>query len=167
MPIVIRDEQPGDVRAIQEVNRRAFGQEQEGNIVDALRHDNGVLLSLVATSGGRVVGHILYSPAVVAGVQGAALGPMAVLPDHQRQGIGSELVKAGNARMKEAGCPFVLVLGHAEFYPRFGFTSAGALGITCEWDVPDEVFMALVLDETVTSRLSGDAHYRREFSTVQ
>lgn len=166
MAIVIRDERSGDVRAIQDVNRRAFGQEEEGNIVDALRYNDGVLLSLVATSGGRVVGHILYSPVVVGGVHGAALGPLAVHPDHQRQGIGSELVKAGNARMKEAGCPFILVVGHAEFYPRFGFTSASALGITCEWDVPDEVFMVVVLDDMMTTRLSGLARYRPEFSSV-
>jgi putative acetyltransferase len=166
MAIVIRDERPGDLRAIQEVNRRAFEQEEEGNLVDALRFNDGVLLSLVATSGDRVVGHILYSPVVIAGVQGAALGPMAVLPDHQRQGIGSELVRAGNARMKDAGCPFILVVGHAEFYPRFGFTSARALGITCEWDVPDNVFMVAVLDDMMTSRLSGRARYRPEFSSL-
>jgi len=166
MPIEIRDEQPGDIRAIQEVNRRAFGQEEEGNIVDALRHNNGVLVSLVATSGGRVVGHILYSPVVVGAVQGAALGPMAVHPDHQRQGIGSELVKAGNARITEAGCPFIVVVGHPDFYPRFGFTSARPLGITCEWDVPDEVFMVTVLDDMMTSRLSGPARFRPEFSSV-
>ena len=166
MAIVIREEQPGDVRAIRDVNRHAFGQDEEGNIVDALRYNDGVLLSLVATSDGRVVGHILYSPVVVGGVEGAALGPMAVLPDHQRQGIGSELVKAGNARMQEAGCPFILVVGHAEFYPRFGFTSASALGITCEWNVPDEVFMVAVLDDMMTTRLSGPARYRPEFSSV-
>src|SRR5688572_13692875 len=165
MPIGIRDEQPGDIRAIQEVNRRAFGQEGEGNIVDALRHNDGVLLSLVATSDGHIVGHILYSPVVVGGFQGAALGPMAVHPDHQRKGIGSELVKAGNARMKEEGCPFIVVIGHPHFYPRFGFTSARPLGLTCEWDVPD-VFMVTVLDDMMTPRLSGLARWRPEFSSA-
>ena len=143
----------------------AFGQTQEGEIVDALRANGGVLLSLVAVSNGTVVGHVLYSPIVVGSVfQGAALGPMAVHPDYQRQGIGSQLVATGNRRLAEAGFPFVIVLGHAEFYPRFGFMPASALGITCEWEVPDDVFMVLILDRTKSEGLSGLAQYRSEFS---
>ena len=165
--IEIREEQPADVEAIRDVNRLAFGQHQEGEIVDALRANGGVVLSLVAVSNGKIVGHILYSPIVVGGsFTGAALGPMAVLPDYQRQGIGGELVAAGNRQLAEAGCPFVIVLGHPEFYPRFGFTSASMHGITCEWDVPDDVFMVLILDATKTEGMSGLAKYRSEFATV-
>ena len=166
-PIDVREEQPGDVEAIRDVNRLAFGQHQEGEIVDALRANGGVVLSLVAVSNGTIVGHILYSPIVVGGsFTGAALGPMAVLPAYQRQGVGSQLVAAGNRRVAEAGCPFVIVLGHPEFYPRFGFTPASTLGVTCEWDVPDDVFMVLILDETKTEGISGLAQYRSEFATV-
>ena len=163
----IREERWGDIAAIREVNNRAFGQKQEGNIVDALRTNNAVLLSLVATLNDQVVAHILYSPVTVKDeVTGAALGPMAVLPQHQRQGIGSKLVEAGNQKIKDAGWPFIIVLGHADFYPRFGFQPASTHGIKCEWQVPDEVFMLLVLDQTKMSGVSGLARYRREFSSV-
>jgi GNAT superfamily N-acetyltransferase len=91
--IEIRDEHPEDVAAIRDVNRQAFGQDVEGAIVDALRTDGAALLSLVAAQHGEIVGHIMYSPVRVGDVTGAALAPMAVLPGHQRHGIGSELVR--------------------------------------------------------------------------
>ena len=162
----IREETAADVEAIREVNRRAFGQGQEGNIVDALRSNGAALLSLVAVVDGELVGHILYSPATVGETTGAALGPMSVLPEFQRQGIGSRLVKAGNERLKDAGHPFVIVVGHAEYYPRFGFTPASKHDIRCEWDLPDEVFMLAVLDPVKMQSVSGLAKYRHEFSTV-
>ena len=163
--IDIREEQPGDIAAIRDVNRRAFGQDLEASIVDALRGNRATRLSLVATLEDRVVGHIMYSPTFVGNVEGAALGPMAVLPEHQRQGIGSRLVEAGLERLAREGVPFIVVLGHAEFYPRFGFKPARLYRITCEWNVPDEVFMALVLDEATMPGAGGVAKYRAEFST--
>ena len=164
--IHIREEHPEDVTAIWEINTRAFGQDQEGNIVDALRSNGAALFSLVATWNGRVVGHIMYSPLSVGEVTGAGLGPLAVLPEHQRRGIGSELVKAGNQRLRETGCPFIVVLGHPAFYPRFGFIPASTYGITCEWEVPDAAFMVLVLDEAKMTGVIGAARYRTEFSKV-
>jgi putative acetyltransferase len=167
MLIGVREEHPSDIATIRDLNRRAFGQDQEGNIVDALRSNGAALLSLVATLNGRVVGHILYSPLSVGGeVTGAALGPMAVLPEHQRQGIGSELVKAGNRKLEDSGCPFIVVVGHPQFYPRFGFRPASTQGIRCEWEVPDDVFMLLVLDKAKMQGVSGLAKYRHEFSSV-
>ena len=166
MSVEIREELPGDIAAIREVNRRAFGQDQEANIVDALRSNRASLLSLVAMLNGRVVGHIMYSPITVGEVTGAALGPMAVLPEYQRQGIGSKLVEAGNQKLKDAGCPLIIVVGHAEYYPRFGFEPASVHGITCEWEMPDNVFMLLVLDKAKTQGVSGLAKYRPEFSTA-
>jgi putative acetyltransferase len=164
--IEIREEQPGDIGAIREVHRGAFGQEEEGNIVDALRTNGAALLSLVAILDRRVVGHIMYSPLLVGDVMGAALGPMAVLPEHQRQGIGSGLVEAGSQQLRQNGCPFIVVVGHSMFYPRFAFRPASTYGITCEWDVADDVFMVLVLDETKMPGVVGVAKYRPEFSTV-
>ena len=165
--IEIREERPGDIAAVREVNRRGFAQEQESNIVAALRANGGVLLSLVATMDDRVIGHITYSPVSVGEmVEGAALGPMAVLPEHQRQGIGSKLVEAGNRKIKDAGYPFIIVVGHAEYYPRFGFRPASKYGIKCEWDVPDYVFMVRILDQAKMQGVSGLAKYRHEFSTV-
>jgi putative acetyltransferase len=161
---VVREERSADAPAIREVNKRAFGQDQEGKIVDTLRSNGAALLSLVATLDDRVVGHIMYSPiSVDSNTVGAALGPMAVLPEHQRQGVGSKLVEAGNRKIKDLGYPFIIVLGHSSFYPRFGFTPAGNHGIRCEWDVPDEVFMLLVLDEKKMRGVSGLAKYRHEF----
>jgi len=165
--IEIREERPDDIAAIREVNRRAFGQDQEGNIVDALRTNGAALLSLVATVNGQVAGHIMYSLLTVAeNVDGVALGPMAVVPEYQRQGIGTKLIGAGNRKIKDAGYPFIIVVGHAEYYPRFGFRPASEYGIKCEWDVPDEVFMLLVLNEAKMQGASGLAKYRHEFSTV-
>jgi putative acetyltransferase len=167
MSIEIREERQGDLAAIRDLNERAFGQDQEANIVDALRSNAAVLLSLVATSNGHVVGHIMYSPLSIGGkVSGAALGPMAVLPEYQGQGIGSELVKKGNQRLRNDGWPFIIVLGHAEYYPRFGFKPASTHGITCEWEVPDNVFMVLILDEAKMRGVSGLAKYRLEFSSI-
>jgi putative acetyltransferase len=125
------------------------------------------LLSLVATLNERVVGHIMYSPVSVAGnVTGAALGSMAVLPEYQRQGIGSKLIEAGIQKLKDAGCPFIIVVGHADYYPRFGFRPASEHGIKCEWNVPDNVFMLLFLDQAKIEGVSGLAKYRHEFSSV-
>jgi len=166
MLIEIREERPDDAPAIREVNKRAFGQDQEGNIVDALRTNGAVSLSLVAAVNGRIVGHIMYSPITVGGViTGAALGPMAVVPEYQRQGIGSKLVEAGNEKLQDVDCPFIIVLGHPNYYPRFGFRPASMYGIECEWAVPDDVFMLLVLDEAKMQGVSGLAKYRHDFST--
>jgi putative acetyltransferase len=164
--IDVREERPGDVAAIRDLNRQAFGQDQEANIVDALRANDGVLLSLVATIDGRVIGHILYSPVQLGALTGAGLGPMAVHPDHQRQGVGRRLIEAGTRRLENSDCAFIVVVGHADYYPRFGFTSARPLGITCEWDVPDDVFLVLVLDSIRMNGVSGPAKYRSEFAIV-
>ncbi len=165
--IEIREEQPADIDAVRQLNRQAFDQEQEGRIVDALRDAGAITLALVAISEGVVVGHIVFSPVNVAGEVGAALGPMAVSPSFQRQGIGSRLVAQGLERLRGRKCPFVVVIGHPEFYPRFGFAPAGPLGLTCEWEVPAEAFMVNVLRPEVSPRLRGHALYRSEFSAIE
>lgn len=183
MSIEIREERPEDIAAIREVNKLAFGQDQEANLTDALRANGAALLSLVATLDGQVVGNIMYSPATIVPVvsraeatsvetsgtkvTGAGLAPMAVLPEHQRHGIGSQLVEAGTRKIQAAGLPFIIVLGHANYYPRFGFQPANSLGIRCEWDVPPEAFMVLILDQAKMHGVSGLAKYRHEFSTVK
>jgi putative acetyltransferase len=164
--IEIRREEPGDVPAIREVNRRAFGQDQEANIVDALRGNRAVLLSLVATVDGMIAGHAMYSPASVGPVEGAALGPIAVVPEHQRRGIGARLIEAAHQMLADTACPFVIVLGHPAYYPRFGFVPASSRGIRCAWEVPDDAFMVLVLDDARMQGVEGLAEYRDEFSTV-
>lgn len=165
--IVIREEQPADIDAVRDLSRQAFDQVQEGRIVDALRAAGAVTLSLVAVLDGVVVGHILFSPLTVGTESGAALGPMAVRPAYQRQGIGSQLVAQGLERLRAQRCPFVVVIGHPGFYPRFGFGPAAAQGLTCEWDVPTDAFMVNVLNSEVGGRLRGRARYRAEFSDIE
>ena len=161
----IREERSDDIASIRAVNIHAFGRDQEANIVDALRANGAIVLSLVATRGGETVGHILYSPITIGDATAAALGPMAVVPACQREGVGSALVSAGQERLKELGCPLVVVVGHPAFYPRFGFESARQHGIFSEWKVPDNVFMVAMLNKSAT-HLRGLAKYRPEFSTV-
>src|SRR6185436_18820593 len=103
-PVQIREERPEDIAAIRQVNTLAFGQDQEARIVDALRSNGAALLSLVATLDGVIAGHIMYSSVSIGPFTGAGLAPMAVVPGHQRQGIGSALVKAGNQKLDEEGC---------------------------------------------------------------
>jgi putative acetyltransferase len=169
MFLTLRHEDPADSGAIRAIHDRAFGQPQEGRLVDALREHGGVLLSLVAMAEGELVGHILYTPVSIAvggkEVLGVGLGPMAVLPEFQRRGIGTRLVEAGNRKLREAGVPFIVVVGHPEYYPRFGFVPASKHELSCEWDVPDEVFMVLVTDRETMAGVSGLARYRAEFSS--
>jgi putative acetyltransferase len=166
LAVELREERPGDVAAIRDVHRRAFGQELEGTIVDALRRNEGAMLSLVATLENAIVGHIMFSPAFIGDVRGAALGPMAVVPEHQRQGIGALLIDTGLRSLQAAAVPFVIVVGHPEYYPRFGFQPANTYHIRCEWDVPDEVFMISILDEPRMRGVAGLAMYRPEFASA-
>lgn len=163
--IDIRDEELHDTDAVRKVHRQAFAQDDEGRIVDALRANGAVTLSLVAVDHQSIVGHILFSPLSVGNLVGAALGPMAVVPRYQRRGIGTRLVESGIERLRTMACPFIVVIGHPHFYPRFGFGPAAAHGLTCEWDVPDDAFMVRILDPEVRGRLEGLARYRAEFST--
>ena len=166
--ISVREETPEDVPTIRKVNELAFGQPQEAGIVDALRESGDDFLSLVAHCDGEVVGHILFTPVTIetarGTVRGMGLAPMAVLPERQRQGIGSALVRHGLAALRDRSCPFVIVLGHAAYYPRFGFEPASRHGIRSQWEgVPDEAFMILLVDERVMHGVSGIARYRGEF----
>ena len=166
--VKIRKEQPQDIPLIHQVNKRAFGQLLEADLVDRLRRNCHDLLSLVAVVKDEIVGHILFSSVTVEGeektAEGMALAPMAVLPEYQRQGIGSELVRTGIARLANSGCAFVIVLGHVDYYPRFGFEPASRYGVRSEWEVPDDAFMILMLNESVMQGISGVARYRPEFT---
>src|SRR5262249_35592014 len=126
MPLIIRPELASDLDAIREVNQLAFGQEDEARLVDALRAGGYVRLSLVAQHDERVVGHILFSDLPIITDTGTipalALAPMSILPKFQRQGIGSDLVRRGLDLCRENGHRIVVVLGHPDFYRRFGFT---------------------------------------------
>jgi putative acetyltransferase len=125
----------------------------------------------VAVDRDELVGHIFFSPVVVTGgereVHGMGLAPMSVVPARQGEGIGSQLVRAGLEMIREQGWSFVLVLGHPEYYPRFGFVAGSGYGLCCQWDgVPDEAFMVLVFEEAALAGVAGTARYRDEFDAA-
>ena len=151
--LIIRAETKEDIPAVRRVNELAFGQPDEATLVDALRAAARPHISLVAVEDGRVVGHIFFSPVTIEAVDEAVdfgstilgLAPMAVLPEYQRRGIGSQLVREGLSECRRIGCEVVVVLGHPEYYPRFGFVPASQKGLRCEYPVPDEAFMVAEL----------------------
>jgi putative acetyltransferase len=156
---------------VRSVNELAFGQATEADLVVRLQQACTGSLSLVAEDDDGVVGHILFTPVLVesAGrrVVGMGLAPMAVLPDRQRQGIGSALVRRGLEILHDRSCPFVVVVGHPEYYPRFGFERASTHGLTSQWEgVPDAAFMVSILDVNAMAGVAGVAKYRDEFNEV-
>lgn len=167
--VTIRREEPGDVDQVRRVNERAFERPSEAALVDAIRHSPGAA-SLVALVDDRVAGHILFTAVRVEGVEasgsGVGLAPMAVLPEYQRRGIGSQLVRAGLDICRSRGYTFVVVVGHPEYYPRFGFAQGSTRRLECEFAVPPEAFMVLELQAGALEHARGVVRYRPEFSTV-
>jgi len=164
--VEIREEQPRDRDAVRSVNQAAFNNGPEAVLVDRLRAGCEGYLAFVAVEDARVVGHILFTPATIDGCDlvGMGLAPMAVLPGHQRKGIGSQLVRHGLEHVRRSGCPFVVVLGHPEYYPRFGFERASQYRLQSQWEgVPDEAFMVISIDSKALPKEGGTARYRPEF----
>ncbi len=164
--IAIREERPHDLEAVRRINEIAFEQGPEVAIVDELRKSCREYCSFVAVDQDIVVGHIVFTPVTLDGsrVTGMGLAPMAVLPSYQNQGIGFLLVRQGLQHLQQSGCPFVIVLGHPEYYPRFGFEPASHYKLKSQWDgVPDEAFMVVVFDRDVLPGEGGIARYRAEF----
>ena len=136
--------------------------------MDTLRGSNDYL-SLVATIDDRVVGHILFTPVTIeppVDRRIAGLAPMAVRPDHQRSGVGGQLICAGLEECRRRGYSAVVVLGHPEYYPRFGFVPAHTFGLTCEFPSPPEAFMAMELEAGALSGVKGRVHYLPQFAEV-
>ena len=163
--IEIRDEQTDDQDGVRRVNLAAFKNGPEGEVVDKLRQSGVRFHSFVAIDQGEIVGHILFTPVRLEGeeIVGAGLAPMAVLPEWQGQGVGSQMVRHGLAQMRNEEYPFVVVLGHPTYYPRFGFERGSKYKLRCQWDVPDDVFMAAVFDLAVLPKEGGLVRYRSEF----
>jgi putative acetyltransferase len=164
--IEIRREKSNDRNAIRHINEVAFENGPEGTIVDKLRENCDVYISFVALREDNIVGHILFTPVTLdnGDVIGMGLAPMAVLPSHQGQGIGSKLVRYGLEYLRKSGWPFVIVLGHPAYYPRFGFEPASHYGLRSQWeDVPDEAFMVVINNSDVLPKDGGVVRYRKEF----
>lgn len=165
----IREETILDLDGIREVNRLAFGQETEGRLVDLLRAEGAVVASLVAVEGGVIVGHILFSELPIeterGTLAGVALAPMAVRPEWQRRGIGSALVQRGLEVCRERGRSVAVVLGHPDYYPRFGFTAALADRLAAPYS--GDAFMAVELIPGVLDGLRGTVRYAEAFRVVE
>jgi len=154
--MLIRDEEPGDLPAIRAVVEAAFGQRQEADLVDRLRADGDGVLSLVAVDGGKVVGHVLFSE-MTAPFRALALAPVSVVPERQRSGIGSRLIRAGLSRAEEDGWVGVFVLGEPDYYGRFGFDAVRARGFESPYAGPYLMVRALGRELPVTTGTIGHA----------
>ncbi|WP_341917182.1 N-acetyltransferase [Polaromonas sp. YR568] len=164
--MIVRAEESQDQQAVRSVNLAAFETAAESNLVDALRQQARPLVSLVAQDGEEVVGHIMFSPVSLEGhaeLSLMGLAPMAVLPAHQRKGVGSALVRAGLKRCRALGVGAVVVLGHPSYYPRFGFQPSVRFGIVSEYDAPPEAFMVLELQPGYLGGASGTVKFHAAF----
>jgi putative acetyltransferase len=165
----IRTEAPGDRPAVRALHLTAFETRAEADLVDALRDRARPLISLIAEEAGEIVGHILFSPVTLeehGGLRIMGLAPMAVLPSHQGEGVGSTLVDEGLAHCRKEGFDAVVVLGHPGYYPRFGFQPASRFGIRSEYEVPDEAFMILELRAGALTGVAGTVHYHPAFNEL-
>jgi putative acetyltransferase len=164
-PALVRDEQPHDREQVRKVNEAAFGRSDEADLIDRLRLEGAVLLSLVAEVDGQVVGHILFSRMAVETAHGpvaaVALAPMAVLPEHQSRQVGSQLVRRGLSQLRDRGERIVIVLGHKHYYPRFGFSPEKARHLASPFR--PEAFMALELSDGALAGVRGAVRYPSAF----
>lgn len=170
MNISIRKEKQKDIEAIFKLNSLAFESDAEARLVDNLRSSSNLALSLVATSKNEVVGHIAFSPMKIPGfdkLKLVGLAPMAVHPRLQKQGIGTKLIKTGIELLKSDNVDAIFLLGHKDYYPRFGFVpSFSNFNIKSKYEVPDEVFMGLELKPDILDGIDGIVAYSKEFDSL-
>ncbi len=164
--IVIRTACPADMPALRAVLEMAFARAAEADLVERLcKYPDTV--ALLAEADGETAGCIVFSRVVHAGaVQLAGLGPMAIAPFWQGQGVGTLLMQKGMEDCRRRGIDAVVVLGHPDYYRRFGFRPAGEHGISCKWVVPEDAFMVAELRTSALSGVRGRMEYRPEFDEV-
>jgi len=161
--ITIRSEKPEDFATIYEINKKAFNGEVEARLIDKIRQSENFIpeLSLIALKDDKIVGHILFSKIKIKRGEEEkiilALAPMSVLSEFQKQGIGSSLVREGLEISKKLGYYIVALVGHHDYYLRFGFTSARAKGleISLKMSIPDEAFMVCELEKDALKGIKG------------
>lgn len=167
--MIIRQEEPDDIEAVRQVVKQAFEKaehtdQDEHNLVNRLRKSDAFIpeLSLVAEENGKIVGHILFTKLKIGETIQLALAPLSVLPECQKQGIGGKLIMAGHRKAKEMGYEYSILLGHADYYPRFAYFPASRIGVKAPFDVPEENLMAFNLQGKNT-RLNGILEYPKAF----
>ena len=170
MDLTIRMETPLEWEIVEKVVQESFQtaehtDHKEHHLVHRLRESAAFLppLSLVAEKQGWIVGHVLFTKVQVGGKILLALAPVSVLPEEQNQGIGSRLIQEGYKRAAALGYPGVIVLGHAAYYPRFGYRPAAEYGINAPFPVPDHCFLVKELQENGLSQVQGTVEYAKEF----
>lgn len=167
--VMVRREEPRDIRDIYDINLRAFARGDEGKLVDKLRGEVYPYISLVAEEGGKAVGHILFTPVIVGDsvLKAVGLGPMAVLPEYQGKGVGSTLINEGLAVCRgEEGMEAVFVLGHAGYYTKFGFEHASTRGIYWKSAEYAPYFFALELVKGALEGVTGEVIFHPAFDDV-
>ena len=166
----IRSERAKDKEPVYQVNIKAFKTEDEARLVNALRDSGCEYISLVAERDNKVIAYILFTPVTLTGHQPnlklLGLAPMAVLPEYQNQGIGTALVKQGLEECRDRGYDAIAVLGHSNYYPKFGFVPSDEYGIKSEYDVPREVFMIQELVAGCLKGKSGVIQYHEAFRNM-
>ena len=168
MHLKIRHETVNDYAGIKKINDLAFGQSVEGKLIDRLRKNPGYneQLSIVAEIVGGIVGHILFFPIKISdgeqNYESLSLGPMAVVPKYQGRGIGGKLILHGLKVGRDLGYRSVVVLGHKDYYPKFGFRPASEWNIHAPFNVPDEAFMAIELVVDGLKGMKGTVVYPKE-----
>lgn len=165
----IRQENKNDYEEVYNVIKTAFetAEESDGNeqdlVVDLRKSDNFIPeLSLVAVKDKKIVGYILFTKIKIGDNVELALAPLGILPGYQRQGIGEKLIKEGHKIAKDLGYHYSVVLGSNKYYPKFGYEKASNYGIKAPFEVPDENFMAIKLNDT-NEEIKGTVKYAKEF----
>ena len=164
----ITKEKPNEIQQIRKINLLAFETTTEADLVDRLRDSGIPIISLVAEIGDKLVGYILFTPMTSdnSDIKIAGLAPMAVLPEYQNNGIGSALVEKGLEYCADEKYEAVAVLGHPNYYPKFGFIPSTRFDLISEYDVPKEVFMVKELVSHSLSKVSGVIKYHEEFNKL-
>lgn len=160
---------PADIEDIRALLDAAFKQKDEGVLVEKLFSSEQFIpeLSLLIREEHKLIAYLLFTLLHIDTAQGLkpalALAPIAVAPEYQKQGIGAWLIRQGLVKAEKLGYEAVIVLGHAAYYPKFGFKPASHWGITAPFPVPDDVFMGLELRENALANRSGKVVYAKEF----
>lgn len=168
--MLIRTEAPADILAVDRLLKRTFPSDQEANLVMALRENSNLTLALVACDDeGELIGHIMFSPVTIDGIDlnWQGLAPLAVDPNHQEQGIGKQLVTQGLEFLTDFSYPACVVLGDDAFYGKFGFQSAEKREIFCQWEVPTNAFQVCELIAGTLDQVKGLVKYSAEFESLE